>query len=215
MARLTQPGRRRATAGREKIAVSWPGLAGQPQFCLRTAAHSWMPGPAVHDTNHVNAAWYCMFRTLLIANRGEIACRIARTARRMGIESVAVFSEADANALHVRSADRAMPIGPAPARDSYLNIAAHHRRREGGRRRGDPSRLRLPVGESRLRRSLRRRGHRLRRSARDGDARDGFEIRRQVADGTIRRAAAAGLPRRQPGRRRSSPTRRRASAFPW
>jgi 3-methylcrotonyl-CoA carboxylase alpha subunit len=63
-----------------------------------------------------------MIRTLLIANRGEIACRIARTARRMGIESVAVFSEADANALHVRSADRAMPIGPAPARDSYLNI---------------------------------------------------------------------------------------------
>jgi len=64
-----------------------------------------------------------MIRTLLIANRGEIACRIARTARRMGIESVAVFSEADASALHVRSADRALPIGPAPARDSYLNIA--------------------------------------------------------------------------------------------
>jgi 3-methylcrotonyl-CoA carboxylase alpha subunit len=61
-------------------------------------------------------------RTLLIANRGEIACRIARTARRMGIESVVVFSEADANALHVRTADRAIPIGPAPARDSYLNI---------------------------------------------------------------------------------------------
>jgi 3-methylcrotonyl-CoA carboxylase alpha subunit len=63
-----------------------------------------------------------MIRTLLIANRGEIACRIARTARRMGVESIAVFSEADANALHVRTADRAVPIGPAPARDSYLNI---------------------------------------------------------------------------------------------
>ena len=62
------------------------------------------------------------FRTLLIANRGEIACRIARTARRMGIATVAVYSEADADALHVRAADRAMPIGPAPARDSYLNI---------------------------------------------------------------------------------------------
>ena len=63
-----------------------------------------------------------MFRVLLIANRGEIACRIARTARRMGIETVAVYSEADAHALHVEAADRAIAIGPAPARESYLNI---------------------------------------------------------------------------------------------
>jgi 3-methylcrotonyl-CoA carboxylase alpha subunit len=63
-----------------------------------------------------------MFRTLLIANRGEIACRIVRTARRMGIETIAVYSEADADALHVKTADRAMLIGAAPARDSYLNI---------------------------------------------------------------------------------------------
>jgi 3-methylcrotonyl-CoA carboxylase alpha subunit len=64
-----------------------------------------------------------MFRSLLIANRGEIACRIARTARRMGIAPIAVYSQADANALHVRSADRAILLGPAPARDSYLNIS--------------------------------------------------------------------------------------------
>jgi 3-methylcrotonyl-CoA carboxylase alpha subunit len=63
-----------------------------------------------------------MFRTLLIANRGEIACRIARTARRIGIETIAVYSQADAQALHVQTADRAYPIGPAPARESYLNI---------------------------------------------------------------------------------------------
>ncbi|HXA25930.1 MAG TPA: acetyl-CoA carboxylase biotin carboxylase subunit, partial [Acetobacteraceae bacterium] len=63
-----------------------------------------------------------MFSTLLIANRGEIACRIVRTARRMGVATVAVYSEADANALHVKAADRAISIGPAPARDSYLNI---------------------------------------------------------------------------------------------
>jgi 3-methylcrotonyl-CoA carboxylase alpha subunit len=63
-----------------------------------------------------------MFRTLLIANRGEIACRIVRTARRMGITSIAVYSEADAGALHVKAADRAVRIGPAPARESYLNI---------------------------------------------------------------------------------------------
>jgi 3-methylcrotonyl-CoA carboxylase alpha subunit len=61
-----------------------------------------------------------MFRSLLIANRGEIACRIMRTAQRMGIRCIAVFSEADAGALHVQLADEAHPIGPAAARESYL-----------------------------------------------------------------------------------------------
>jgi 3-methylcrotonyl-CoA carboxylase alpha subunit len=63
-----------------------------------------------------------MFRTLLIANRGEIACRIAHTAQRMGIGTVAVYSDADAGALHVKAADRAVRIGAAAARESYLNI---------------------------------------------------------------------------------------------
>jgi propionyl-CoA carboxylase alpha chain len=63
-----------------------------------------------------------MFRKILIANRGEIACRVIRTARRMGIATVAVFSEADAEALHVREADEAVPIGPAPSTESYLRI---------------------------------------------------------------------------------------------
>ncbi|MCR9186749.1 MAG: acetyl/propionyl/methylcrotonyl-CoA carboxylase subunit alpha [Halieaceae bacterium] len=61
-----------------------------------------------------------MFNKLLIANRGEIACRIMHTARRMGIATVAVYSDADRNALHVRMADEAVHIGPAPARESYL-----------------------------------------------------------------------------------------------
>ncbi len=63
-----------------------------------------------------------MFASLLIANRGEIACRIIRTAKRMGLRTIAVFSEADAGALHVAEADEAHLIGPARASESYLNI---------------------------------------------------------------------------------------------
>jgi len=62
-----------------------------------------------------------VFDKILIANRGEIACRIVRTARRMGIRTAAVYSEADAEALHVEMADEAYPIGPPPARESYLS----------------------------------------------------------------------------------------------
>lgn len=63
-----------------------------------------------------------MFRKLLIANRGEIACRIMRTAERLGISTVAVYSDADANALHVEMASEAYRLGPAPALESYLHI---------------------------------------------------------------------------------------------
>jgi len=61
-----------------------------------------------------------MFKSILVANRGEIACRVFRTAQRMGIETIAVYSDADADAPHVKMADRAVRLGPAPARESYL-----------------------------------------------------------------------------------------------
>jgi len=64
-----------------------------------------------------------MFRKILIANRGEIACRIIATAKRMGIKTVAVYSDADAEALHVRQADEAVRIGPPKSAESYLDIA--------------------------------------------------------------------------------------------
>ena len=65
---------------------------------------------------------YRRFRALLIANRGEIACRVIRTARAMGLRTIAVYSEADRGAMHVAEADEAVLLGPARARDSYLNI---------------------------------------------------------------------------------------------
>ncbi|MGL5009177.1 MAG: biotin carboxylase N-terminal domain-containing protein, partial [Paracoccaceae bacterium] len=63
-----------------------------------------------------------MFDKILIANRGEIACRVMKTARKMGIRTVAVYSDADRNALHVRMADEAVHIGPSPAAQSYIVI---------------------------------------------------------------------------------------------
>src|SRR5207248_6900302 len=63
-----------------------------------------------------------MFKRILIANRGEIACRVIKTARRMGIETIAVYSEADRDALHVEMADAAILIGPPAAAESYLSI---------------------------------------------------------------------------------------------
>ena len=96
-----------------------------------------------------------MFKSILIANRGEIAVRVMRTARRLGMRCIAVYSDADRDAMHVAVADEAYRIGRPPAAESYLEcdaiIAAAKRVGRGG----DPSRLRLPVGEPGVRRGLR------------------------------------------------------------
>ncbi len=82
-----------------------------------------------------------MFRKVLIANRGEIALRVISACKEMGIRTVAVYSEADRNSLHVRFADEAICIGPPPSKDSYLNVPAVISAAEIAGRGRDPSGL--------------------------------------------------------------------------
>ena len=97
-----------------------------------------------------SAKLYRRFRTLLIANRGEIAVRVIRTARAMGLRTVAVYSEADRGAMHVAMADEAVLLGPARARDSYLNIERVMEAARTQQCRSRASRLWLPVRECRI-----------------------------------------------------------------
>ena len=76
-----------------------------------------------------------MFKKILIANRGEIACRVAATARRLGVRTVAVYSDADAHARHVRACDEAVHVGGSAAARQLPAVAAHHRSRAGHRAR--------------------------------------------------------------------------------
>src|ERR1700750_3321968 len=88
-----------------------------PEYLLPDRAYR---GPN-RETHRIDAG-KLMFKKILVANRGEIACRVMRTAKRMGIKTVAVYSDADADALHVREADEAVHFGLPPSAQSYLQI---------------------------------------------------------------------------------------------
>ena len=140
-----------------------------------------------------------MFDKLLIANRGEIACRVARTARRLGLRTVAVYSDADADALHVAACDEAYRIGPPAPRESYLDGARILAvAKATGAQAIHPGYGFLSENEAFARR-LRERRRRVRRPAAGGDRRDGIEVRRQDDHGRGRRSARSRLPRRRPG----------------
>jgi 3-methylcrotonyl-CoA carboxylase alpha subunit len=105
-----------------------------------------------------------MFKKILIANRGEIACRVAATARRLGVRTVAVYSDADANARHVRACDEAVHIGGSAARELPA-LAAHPRRRPRPPARRPCTRATASCRENEAFAGLRRCRHRLHRPA--------------------------------------------------
>ena len=147
---------------------------------------------------------------VLIANRGEIAVRVARACREAGITSVAVYSDADARALHVRVADHAVRIGPAAPAESYLSVPAIIEAALATRARRRASRLRLSLGTSGTAARLHRRRPDLRRPAGRCHGTHGIEDRRPRLDGGRRcadrsRCYATRSIRRRCARGRSRP----------
>ena len=142
-----------------------------------------------------------MFKKILVANRGEIACRVFRTAKKMGLATVAVYSDADARSPHVLMADEAVRLGPAPAAESYLKaelilLAA----KETGADCIHPGYGFLSRARE-FRARLRRGGGRLCRAAAERDRGDGRQDRVEEASEGSRGQCRPRLPRRDRGYR--------------
>ena len=154
-----------------------------------------------------------MFKKVLIANRGEIALRIIRACRELGVKSVVAYSQADRESLPVRLADEAVCIGPAASERSYRNVPAVIQAAAPDRLRGDPPRLRLPGRERRLRRDRRPLRPGLRRAATGHDRADGQQVGGARGDAASRPAGAArdATGRSSARRRRSRPRVRSAT----
>ena len=140
-----------------------------------------------------------MFKKILIANRGEIACRVIRTAKAMGIKTVAVYSDADARAPHVRMADESVRMGPAPAAESYLKAELIIDACKATGRRGGASGLWLSVRARELRRGARQGRDRLHRAAGQSDRGDGRQDR--IEEAAPRRRACRSCPASRRNRR--------------
>ena len=155
-----------------------------------------------------------MLDKIVIANRGEIALRILRACRELGIKTVAVHSTADCNLKHVLLADESVCIGPPPSQDSYLNMPAIISAAEVTDCGGDPSGLRLPVRKRGFRRARREERLHLHRPARRDDPHDGRQGVGHQSDEEGRRALRARLGRAAGRRARREPPHRARDRLP-